>query len=143
MKLITSGDLSAEKLEVRSNDEIGQLTGATNEMNETMRELLNEIAEVSETVGSQSEQLTQSANEVSEGAEQIILTMQALANASETEAHSVSEMSSVMSDFAMRVQEANESGENIQQSSNEVLQMTEEGSQLMGSSTKQMKLIDK
>ncbi len=142
MKSIARGDLSNEPLEAKSSDEIGQLVDATNEMTRSMRELLNQINEVAGTVTSQSEELTQSSNEVREGAEQIATTMQELAHASETEARSVSDMSSVMSDFTVKVHEANKSGEDIQKSSHEVLTMTEEGSKLMESSMRQMVLIE-
>ena len=43
MKLISSGDLSNEPLETNSQDEVGQLVVATNEMSNNIRELLSEI----------------------------------------------------------------------------------------------------
>ena len=142
MKNISDGDLSQSPLETKSNDEIGQLVTATNAMNENMRDLLNKINTVSETVTSQSEELTQSASEVMEGSEQVSSTMQELASGSETEANSASELSSAMQQFARDVDEANDNGENIRQTSNEVLNITNEGSQLMNSSKGQMAKID-
>ncbi|WP_164667702.1 methyl-accepting chemotaxis protein [Virgibacillus doumboii] len=142
MKLITSGDLSQEPLKTKSNDEIGQLVKATNDMNSGMRDLLHQINEVSETVSSQSEELTQSANEVKAGSEQIAVTMQELAFGSETQANTSSELSSVMSTFAQRVEQANENGERIEHSSDVVLGMTDEGSQLMDTSIEQMAKIN-
>ncbi|MCQ6274239.1 methyl-accepting chemotaxis protein [Bacillus sp. V3B] len=142
MKLIASGDLSKEPLKTKSRDEVGQLVIATNEMADSMRELLKQINIVSETVSSQSEELTQSANEVMAGSEQIAMTIQEMASGSETQANTSSELSSIMGSFSIRVQEANENGVQIEQSSNEVLEMTNEGSQLMDSSTNQMSKID-
>ncbi|MGP4105638.1 methyl-accepting chemotaxis protein [Virgibacillus sp. L01] len=142
MKLIANGDLTQEPLETKSRDEVGQLATATNDMNNSMRDLLNQINKVSETVSAQSEELTQSANEVKEGSEQVATTMQELASGSETQANTSSELSSVMGTFAARVQEANSNGESIQNSSSEVLGMTDEGSRLMNSSNEQMATID-
>ncbi|MFZ3577034.1 methyl-accepting chemotaxis protein [Virgibacillus sp. DJP39] len=142
MKLIAGGDLSQEPLEANTRDEIGQLVVATNEMNTNTRELLNKINVVSDSVTGQSEELIQSANEVKEGSMQIATTMQELASGSETQANSASELSSVMTAFTTKVGEANSNGQQIQVSSNEVLGMTNEGSQLMASSTKQMAMID-
>src|SRR5699024_2018577 len=99
MKNIAIGDLSHPPLQVTSKDEIGQLVTATNHMNDQMRDLLNQINTVSETVSSQSEELTQSAGEVKEGAEQIASTMQELASGSETQATSASDLSSTMQLF--------------------------------------------
>ncbi|TMN21406.1 methyl-accepting chemotaxis protein [Lentibacillus cibarius] len=142
MKLISNGDLTHDLLETKSEDEVGQLVTATNEMNTNMRDLLNQINQVSEMVSSQSEELTQSANEVKLGSEQIATTMQELASGSETQANSSSELSSAMSTFTTRVQEANENGEQIHQASTTVLRMTDEGSQLMNDSKNQMEKID-
>ncbi|MGX2959384.1 methyl-accepting chemotaxis protein [Peribacillus sp. JNUCC 23] len=142
MKLISSGDLSNEPLETKSQDEVGQLVVATNEMSNNIRELLSEINVASGSITSQSEELTQSANEVNAGSQQIATTMQELAAGTESEARTASELANIMGLFSTSVQEANSNGELIQKASNEVFQMTSEGSQLMESSNKQMAKID-
>lgn len=143
MKEIANGDLSKEPIEVKLEDEIGQLSVATNEMNKNMRNLLHQINTVSETVANQSEELTQSSNEVMTGTEQVASTMQEIAAGSESQANNASELSSKMNVFTTKVQETSENSEHIQQSSDEVLQMTDEGAELMKSSTEQMAVIDK
>lgn len=135
---ISSGDLSREPLQPKYHNEIGQLVIATNEMNYKMRDVVNQINEVSGTVSSHSEELTQSAHEVSAGSEQAAMTMQEIAAGSETQANRASDLSIAMAEFAARIQESNEYGEQIQESSKHVLYMTDEGSQLMDGSTKQM-----
>ncbi len=142
MKSIANGDLSNEPLTIRSQDEIGQLVQATNNMNNSMRTLVNQITNVSETVSSQSEELTQSANEVSVGSEQISTTMEELATGSETQANSTSDLSAVMSQFTDKVDVAHTNGERIHQSTGEVIEITGEGSQLMDASKMQMQKID-
>ncbi len=142
MKLMASGDLSNEPLETNSQDEVGQLIAATNEMSHSIRQLLSEINFASELITSQSEELTQSTNEVNAGSQQIATTMQDLAAGTESEARTASELASVMGLFLSLVQEANANGESIQKASNDVFQMTSEGSKLMESSNKQMAKID-
>lgn len=142
MKLIADGDLSQEPLQSKSKDEIAQLTVATNEMNNSMRQLLQQISTVSETVSSQSEELTQSSNEVKAGSQQIASTMHELASGTESQASNASDLSSSMLTFTSKVQEANSSGEDIYQTSNDVLSMTKEGSHLMKLSIKQMGSVD-
>ena len=142
MKDIAGGDLSRDPLQTKYSNEIGQLFIATNDMNQNMRQVLNQINKVSETVSSHSEELTQSAHEVSMGSEQIASTMQEMASGSETQANSASHLSGAMAEFAAKVQESNEYGEQIQETSNQVLSMTNEGRQLMDGSTKQMTAID-
>lgn len=143
MQMIADGDLTHRSLKVTSNDEVGQLTHATNHMQDQMSELLHRIHTVSETVTSQSEELTQSANEVKQGSEQVSSTMQELASAAELEANHTTGLASAMQDFAHGMKEASQNGEHIQETSNEVLEMTSEGRELMNTSKGQMERIDK
>lgn len=143
MKSIASGDLSNEPLKIQSQDEIGQLVQATNDMNGSMRTLVQQIAKVSETVSSQSEELTQSAQEVKVGSEQISTTMEELASGSETQANSTSDLSTMMHQFAGEVGEAHTVGEQISHSSGEVIDITGEGNDLMNASKRQMQEINR
>lgn len=142
MNLIADGDLSNDPLETKLRDEVGQLIVSTNEMSEKTRSLLHQINDVSQTVSSQSEELSQASNEVKVGSEQTVLTMEELATGAETQANNASELASIIGDFSAKVQEANANGEQIHEASTEVLALTNDGSQLMNSSTKQMEKID-
>lgn len=142
MKAVASGDLSQPLLEIKSNDEIGQLISATNEMSINTKQLLTKINQVSETVSRQSEELTQTANEVKTGAEQVSTTMEELANGSETQANSVGILANNMGIFTTKVEETNKNGERVQKHSEDVLQMTDEGTELMESSISQMDKIN-
>ncbi|MGY0694729.1 methyl-accepting chemotaxis protein [Virgibacillus sp. FSP13] len=139
---IADGDLSVEMIDYDGKDEIGRLAESVNTMSTNLRNVIQQVSKVSETVSSQSEELTQSANEVKAGSEQIATTMQELASGSETQANSASELASVMGSFTTKIQETNTKGEHIKQSSHDVLGMTNEGSQLMQSSNEQMAKID-
>lgn len=141
MEKAGEGDFTTE-LTVVAEDEIGLLAAYFNSMRESLRNLLHNVTEASEMVSSQSEELTQSSNEVREGSLQVAVTMEELASGAELQANNASDLSSLMSTFATRVNEANQDGENIQVASNEVLQLTNEGSQLMEASMKQMGMID-
>jgi len=143
MELIAGGDLSSKPLETDLKDEIGQLIVSTNEMGFSTRNLLDKINGVAETVSTQSEELTQSANEVKAGTAQIAMTMEDIATGTESQANNASSMSSAMESFVLKVMDANENGTYIQQSSNSVLEMTNLGSELIASSTKQMAVIDR
>lgn len=142
MKAIAGGDLSNKPLETKLQDESGQLIVATNEMNSKMRDLLNQIQIVSETVSGHSEELTQTTNEVKSGSEQVAVTMQELASAAEAQANHASDLSTAMNTFTVKVEDANRNGEGALHNSNEVLEMTTEGSKLMEMSTNQMALVD-
>ena len=142
MKLIADGDLNTEALAVESEDEVGQLVDAANNMNDSMREIMLKINEVSTTVSAHSEELTQSANEVRSGTEQISSTMEELASGSETQANQSSDLSHLMSDFTVKISEVNKNANEVENESNQVFEMTSEGSVLMSHSMEQMENID-
>ncbi|GAA0431441.1 MULTISPECIES: methyl-accepting chemotaxis protein [Virgibacillus] len=142
MKLIAKGELHHEPLQTSLKDELGQLINATNEMNQNTNQLLGRIGSVSETVGNHSESLSQTANDVKAGSEQVATTMQELSAGSETQANNASDLALNMDNFTTKVRETNDKGALIQQASNEILTMTEEGDSMMKSSSAQMVKID-
>jgi methyl-accepting chemotaxis protein len=142
MNDLSIGDLSQEPIKIKSKDETGKLANSMNDMQHKLKEIMRSISNASEEMTSSSEELTQSANEVKAGSEQVAITMQEMAAGSETQANTSSELSTAMGEFSIKVQEANENGEQIQKASNEILEMTNKGSQLMESSTNQMSKID-
>lgn len=123
-------------------DETGQLIQSTNTMNQTIRNLINQISEASETVTNHSEELTQSSLEVSSGTEQIATTMEELASGTEAQADHVGELSAAMDTFTQNVVKVNEYGNNIEKSSQDILGLVDEGRQLMNDSAEQINRIN-
>ncbi|WP_228552349.1 methyl-accepting chemotaxis protein [Gracilibacillus salitolerans] len=142
MDLIASGDLSSEPLVTKSKDEIADLIDASNRVNDNLKDMLNQITTVSKTLNDQSYELMQSSNNVKEGSEQVVSTMQELASGSESQANTTSDLANSMNDFSNKIKEANNSGETVYSSSQQVLQLTDEGNKLMNSSINQMGIID-
>ncbi|MDY0409270.1 MCP four helix bundle domain-containing protein [Virgibacillus soli] len=141
MKLIATGDLNHEPLETKLRDEVGQLVTSTNDMGESMRDIMVKINDVSSTVSTHSEELMQSANEVQSGTEQISTTMEELASGSETQASQSGELSQMMTTYIARIEEVNENVVQVQDESTQVFEVTNEGSELMNSSMNQMENI--
>ncbi|WP_404454425.1 methyl-accepting chemotaxis protein [Oceanobacillus kapialis] len=139
---IADGNLAVEPMDYKGKDEIGRLATAINGMAANLRNVIQQVATVSQTVSSHSEELTQSAGEVKAGSEQVAETMQELASGTETQANNASDLAEVISSFTTKVHEANDKGGLVQQATNEVMNMTDEGSTLMEDSTKQMAAID-
>lgn len=142
MNDLAEGDLSGPPLISGSGDETGQLIQSTNTMSVNLKALVQSIQDVAETVSNQSEEMTQLANEVKSGTEQVAATMEQLAAATEAQANNSSDLANGMSMFSSRIEEASTNGQSIESYSSKVQQMTDEGSQLMGSSTAQMKKIE-
>lgn len=142
MKNIAQGDFSEPLLELRSKDELGQLTDATNSMVKKMNVMLKNIQATSNEVAAHSEELTQSSTEVKMGTEQVSTTVAEIASGTESQASNAADVASAMNDFSAKIQDVSARNEQIKDASTNVLSLTSEGQSLMNASTKQMKTID-
>ncbi|MDM5293418.1 methyl-accepting chemotaxis protein [Peribacillus simplex] len=142
MKMVADGKLNHEPLEQKSNDEMGELTVSANQMQKNLRDTIEKMLVVSESVSNQSEDLTQSANEVQQGSKQIATTMYELSEGSDSQANRAAEMVRMMDDFTSKIEQAHLEGMEVSQSSIEILSLTKEGTTLMRSSVQQMQMID-
>ncbi|MFJ7405683.1 MULTISPECIES: methyl-accepting chemotaxis protein [unclassified Lysinibacillus] len=142
MQRITEGVLSEPALIVKTKDEIGQLTEATNTMSQILNDLLKHIQSVSNEVATHSEELMQSATEVKDGTEQIVDTVAEIASGTEVQASNASDVATSMTDFSTKVTDVNQSSKDVYQFSESVMRLTEEGKELMEASTQQMMTID-
>ncbi|MEY9979167.1 methyl-accepting chemotaxis protein [Lysinibacillus sp. RC79] len=141
MQRITEGDLSEPALVVKSKDEVGQLTEATNTMSDILNRLLKQIQTVSNDVAAHSEELMQSATEVKTGTEQIVDTVTEIASGTEVQASNASDVATTMTDFTLKMTDVNNSSTDVQQYSQNVMALTKEGQGLMNASTEQMASI--
>ncbi|MBO1002299.1 methyl-accepting chemotaxis protein [Pseudogracilibacillus auburnensis] len=139
---IADGDLTVEQFDYKGKDEIGQLAGAVNTLNHNMKNVIHKVAQASDSVSSSSDILTLSAREVKEGSDQMVVTMEELATGAETQANSASNLSEQMKHFVDSVRTSQEEGQSIANSSEDVLVLTSDGSDLMKQSVEQMGKID-
>ncbi|MCM3168443.1 methyl-accepting chemotaxis protein [Peribacillus frigoritolerans] len=142
MKMVADGELNHEPLEQKSYDELGELTVSANLMQKNLRDTIEKMLVVSQSVTNQSEDLTQSANEVQQGSKQIASTMYELSEGSESQASRAAEMVRMMDDFTSRIELAHLEGADVARSSTEILSLTKDGTALMRSSVQQMQSID-
>ncbi|MEF2290650.1 methyl-accepting chemotaxis protein [Virgibacillus dokdonensis] len=143
IKGIAEGKVQPEPLPINAGGEFGQMMEATHTISENINNFLGKVNHVSNTVSNYGQSFTRSAQEVMEGAEQIATTMQELAVGSETQANRASDLAMNMETFSTKVSDTNDQGKLIDQASQEILTMTEEGEQMMKSSSEQMEQIDK
>ena len=59
--------------------------------------------------------------EIKSGTEQVALTMNDIAEGTESQANNTSDLSNLMSDFVIRMNEASQNGQHVQSNSNHVL----------------------
>lgn len=139
---VANGNLAVDSMVYHGKDEIGTLATAINQMKGNIHNILVKVADASHAVSSSSEELTQTTNEVNQGGEQIASTMSELASGSEVQANSASDLSESMGNFVKIVHDSEEEGREVASSSEQVLQYTVEGTELMKNAVKQMYQID-
>lgn len=139
---IAEGDLTVPEVDYDGKDEIGQLASSIGRMSAYLKEVIRQVSLVSNSVTTQSKELKLSASEVRAGSEQVATTMQELAAGSEKQADGASNLTYTMQQFSRRVQDANENGTKIENSSESVLDLANQGNELMQASGEQMNRID-
>ncbi|MEO4052837.1 methyl-accepting chemotaxis protein [Solibacillus sp. CAU 1738] len=142
MESITQGELNHPQLTVSSKDELGKLTEATNAMTEMLQKILFNIQVGANEVASHSNNLKQSAEEVTIGTNQTAITVQQIAEGTESQATSATILREAMIEFTNNVEDASNNSGQVEQFSEKVRTMTDEGRSLMEATEDQMNKID-
>lgn len=141
MDLVASGDLTGAKVKLRGNDEFTQLADAIDKMKQNLAATINDVKTVTAEMTNQSSLLAETSNYVKEGNEQIAATMQELASGSENQAHSTSNLASLMENYTVQINEASNHSTIIDQNSQGILNLTEDGQEKIHQSIEQMTQI--
>lgn len=142
LKRIATGDLQAEDTVVRTEDEIGVLARTVNEMNRSLREIVQRIRNVSQIIADQSDTLVRSITETKEGGMQIAVTMEELATASGSQAEAAVDASKAVESLNQLIEAFAAKGDELASRSLQVQEKGERGQSLMASSVAQMTQIN-
>ncbi|SHN36052.1 methyl-accepting chemotaxis protein [Gracilibacillus kekensis] len=138
---LAAGDLSGKKVKVKSKDEFTVLANAMNQMKDNLYEMINKVMMATGSVMQQSGTLNQSSDQVKEGSEQIAATMEELSSGSESQANHASNLASTMEEHNRKIKIVAENGQLIAKESNEVLNVSKSGKELLEQSVIQMQTI--
>ena len=134
---ISKGDLT-EKVTITSKDEIGQLGEAFNEMQDSLRTLIQKIEQNAEEVASSAEELTANANQTSIATEKVAISIQDVATSADTQTMSanknaeslhelsnailhIADISSTVTDLSQHATlQADEGGKAVQDTKNQM-----------------------
>jgi len=122
-KAIASKDLTGDPLPVLSNDELGDLTRATNEMSESLKTMVADVAASANEVASAATEISSSNEEMSKGVAEQTEQVNQISSAIEQMSNSVVEVARKSNDAATN---ADESGR-IAEEGGQVVQQTIEG----------------
>lgn len=140
---ITEGDLAVEKITYEGKDEIGKLARSINEMVDSLRNMVMETSYASKNLKSQSDELDAVAKEVLQGSNEITGTMQEMAADIEEQAGTSNNIANIVNEFSKLIEKSNLEGKKLNESSQVVLRMADEGNRQMEESVDQMNIINK
>jgi methyl-accepting chemotaxis protein len=138
---VSNGDLNVEKIEVKTNDEIGQLSVSVNQMIDNLRGLVLKISKSSEQIAAATEELTASSSETGKSAEFIFASTQQVAAGSESQLLSANEANKTAKGITDSMLEMNENIQIVSGSSIETLNTAQQGNKVIEQTVNQMKLI--
>ncbi|MGG3624902.1 methyl-accepting chemotaxis protein [Bacillus gobiensis] len=138
---ISNGDLS-EKIEIRSKDEIGQLSQSFNSMAESLRNVIGSIQLSVDNLASSSEELTASAQQTSKATEHITLSIEQFSGGNETQSENVEKSSEQLDRIDDGLQRIAKTSSVVAESSIKSIETAESGGQLVRKNAGQMKLIN-
>ncbi|WHF26235.1 methyl-accepting chemotaxis protein [Bacillus altitudinis] len=140
-KKISEGDLT-EHINVRSNDEIGQLGTSFNEMSESLRDVIQAVQTSVENVASSSEELTASAGQTTKATEHITSSIETFSNGNENQSEMVEQSAAHLKQMNEGLNEVAQTSDVITESSVQSKTVAETGGQLVEQTVGQMKTID-
>lgn len=142
LHVLSTGVLNKELVEVKATGEIGELHTAANSLQLRLIDIITKLSSGAEQLAQQSEELSHSAAEVKSGSEQVAITMQELSIGTENQAHSASLLAGNMDVFGEEFNQVFARSEQIDHRTDEVLQLSGKGKELMVSSHQQMEKIN-
>ncbi|ENQ3079810.1 methyl-accepting chemotaxis protein [Bacillus cereus] len=137
---ISEGDLT-ETIEVRSNDEIGQLGKGFNEMAGSLRELISRINSSAGHVAASSEELTASVRQAGEATEQITMAIDQVSSSAAIQTKGVQQGAMLLQEVTDGIQLVADTSSSIATSSAYTRQKAEDGDKLVAQTVSQMQSI--
>jgi methyl-accepting chemotaxis protein len=140
--ILTEGDLSKQKIQVFSHDEIGQLAKGFQDMRENLRVLVTNVKSQAEHVAASSEELTASANHSADAANQIAGSICDIAHGTEKQATSADSIAAVAREMSANTQQILSTTQGVAKIALNTSQEAEKGKQSVKQAIVQMQDIN-
>ena len=137
---ISKGDLT-RTIKIKSNDEIGQLGRAFNEMSESLRNLVEKVNVNSTHVAASAEELTAGAEQATDATEQVSHAIQEVASSSEKQTGGVEETAKALDEIAHGVTLITNRSIKVSDLSRHTMNQAEIGGKAVSNTVNQMKSI--
>jgi len=126
-KKIAAGKLNIEQLQVKSADEIGDLSRALNLMQDNLRSTMTEIDRMSQDIASSSQELSAAGTQLSRSAEDVGSSVQNLASGAEEQTAQITDMNHNMGELNDQIEDVESAAFEMDQASKIVDENIEQG----------------
>ncbi len=126
-KLIAKGDLN-NKVDISSNDELGDLASDTNAMADNLKRIISQITDYSKQLINSSTDLTGLASSMSEGAQSMTLKSESVAAAAEEMSANMTSVAATSEEATTNINTVSIATDEINSSINEIAKNSETGS---------------
>lgn len=141
MEMANAGGDLTQRLQVKSRDEVGQLSHEFNSMLESIQGIIKEVLKDSKLVANTSNELAEKAEQTSRSSEEIVLTVKQIASGAETQVESISETSASMTQMSSGIQQISASTQEVTSSANLAREVAETGRKTIDQSIQKMESV--
>lgn len=142
VKQVAEGDLTLEAIDVKTKDEIGQLTQDFNTMISNLRHIILQVGSSADQVAAASEQLIGSSEQTSKATEQIASIMQEVATGVEKQVQSTVETSQTINEMSMGIQQIAKHAQNVSGTAVKASEKASDGGAAIIAAVEQMNSIN-
>ncbi|MEC0124602.1 methyl-accepting chemotaxis protein [Paenibacillus pabuli] len=142
LKSVADGDLTVEEVNMKSKDEIGELSKDFNEMIKNMRYLIRQVDLSTKQVASSSKELNLGAEHTSQATENITISIQESAVGAQEQQMMLQSTTNSLEEISIGIQRIAESSSTIADSSVDAMELANIGSTAIEHTAKQMNLIN-
>ncbi|HHY25338.1 MAG TPA: HAMP domain-containing protein [Desulfitobacterium dehalogenans] len=140
---IAQGNLTVERLDLSSEDEVGQLAAEVNTMTESIRVLIENITHTAEQVAASSEELTASAEQSASATNQIAATITEVAAGATRQETAVDDTASIVEQMSAGIQQIAANANSVSRSADMTTHAAGQGDEAVNAAVNQMKNIEK
>lgn len=143
VRQIATGNLGVADLPVNARDETGMLSLSVNEMKDSLRELIREVANSSNQVAAASQELTATSEQTALASSQVAASTTEMARGSENQVQVISRASGAIEHMSVNIEQITDKVKAVAEVSGKTATAARDGEQAVYSAIKQMTNIEK
>ncbi|WP_197046727.1 methyl-accepting chemotaxis protein [Oceanobacillus salinisoli] len=141
-KQIASGNLTIEKIDIKNNDEIGEMAGSFNQMLSSLRAMVEQLRLTSEKVAASAEEFTATSEQSSEVSQQVAEAIQQVAAGAEEQAQNAASSSEMVKEVSSGVWQVSTNTQKVADFASQTTEKANSGAESVYSSVSEIESIN-